>query len=213
MTSSQKTLIVGCIVGLLGAGGALLFARYQHSVQAYYGAEPQQLPVASLAGGFHGGRWVELTGLQIGPRAVVGAERGSIDAIWIPAFAAGAAERSPVNVVLRSTRSRSLEEFGLRLRDRATFRGAVLEPSAADPSLRTQLAASYPGNPLPAQIWEVDIDFGGPAYSRWATAIHSASGGLLVFGIICLLGYVGSCFGSRDTLAIQPFNSVPDLRY
>jgi hypothetical protein len=209
MTSSQKTFVVGCIVGLLGAGGALLFARYQQRVLAYYGTEPQRITVAELTeGGFQGKHWVELAGLRLGPRAVVGAERGKIDAIWIPVFPAGAADYNSIHVVLRSTKSRSLEEFALRLRDRTSFRGSLVDPSPAGASCRELLAASYPSATIAPEICEIDIDFGGPAYSSWATPLHSASGGLLVFGVICLLGFIGSCFKRKDDLIAPGYESL-----
>jgi len=124
-----------------------------------------------------------------------------------PVFPAGAGERPPIHVVLRSSKSRSLEEFGLRLRDRKTHRGAILEQSAAGNS-RELLAASYPGHVLAPQIWVVDIDFGGPSSSGWATAVHSASLGLLVFGVICLLGFIGSCFTRKDYLPATGYEEL-----
>jgi hypothetical protein len=214
MTSTQKTLAFGCILGLAGAGAALVFVRYQQRMNAYYGEGPQPIAVAALAQrGLEGKHWVELTNVRLGPRAVVDAKRGSIDAVWIPVFPLGTAERTPIHAVLRSTKSHSLEDFALRLRDRTTYRGAIHAPAAGDSALRTQLAATYPGYPLPQQIWEVDIDFGGPRYARWTSAIHSASGGLLVFGVICLLGFVGGCFGAKEPLTAPSFDSVPELRY
>lgn len=212
MTSAQKTFIVGCVIGLLGAGGALLLARYQQSVRTIYGAEPHQLSLATLEQGYHGQRWVEVHSLTLGPRAVVDASGTRIDDLWVPVFPLGAGKQAPIQTVLRSSKSHSLEEFGLRLRDRTSFRGALVDESA---NLRQQLTASYPGQPLAAEIRELDIDFGGPSYSRWGSAIHPASGGLLVFGVICLLGFVGSCFGPKDSLeSLNPgFNTVPELRY
>src|SRR5262245_37254331 len=191
MTSTQTTLMVGCVVGLCGAGAALACSRYERSVQAYYGTQPQQLSVASLTKQAPSRHWVELNNVQLGPRAVVSAPRGSIDTIWLPVFPLNSAERAPIHAVLRSSKSHSLEDFSLRLRDRLTFRGSIQEVTTANSSLRSQLASNYPGYPLANQIWEVDIDFGGPSYLRWAQVLHSASGGLLVFGVICLLGFVG----------------------
>jgi len=208
MTSAQKTLIAGCILGLLGAGGAILFARYEQGVQAYYGTEPQRTRVSELAQiGLEGKHWVELTDGQLGPRAVVSTQRGAIEAILTPVFPKGAGERPPIQVVLRSSKCRSLEEFGLRLRDRKTHRGEILEPSSAGKS-RELLAASYPGHVLAQQIWVVDIDFGGPSYSSWTMLVNSASLGLLVFGVICLLGFIGSCFTRKDYLPAQGYEEL-----
>ncbi len=210
MTSSQKTLLVGCVFGMLGSGGAVLFWRYQNRLRDYYGSEPRPLSVPALAHSGPGGtRWVELHGLTLGPRAVV--EEGP-QAMWIPVFPHGGGEKPPIHLVLKSTQSTSLDEFSLRLRDRASFRGAILEPASASSGPRELLAQSYPGHPLPATIWELDIDFGGPPLSRWAAIVHSAGGGLLVFGVICLLGFIGSCFGRKDDLIAPEYGSMVHLR-
>lgn len=209
MTAFQKTLIAGCALGLLGAGAAILFAQFQNGMQARYGTEPQRLEVTELVDrGLGGKHWVELTDVQLGPRAVVGAQRGAIEAMWVPVFPEEAPEHSPIQVVLRSSESRSLEEFGLRLRDRTTYRGEALEPTAAAGGCRELLAASYPGHALAPQIYQIDIDFGGPSYSRWTGAVHSIGVGILVFAVVCLLGFIGSCFAKKEELLAPGYDEL-----
>lgn len=199
MTVSQKTFAAGCLIGLVSAGVALYFGSIQQQSQTYYGSQPQPLAVATLIrDGYQGPRWVELTNWQLGRRAVVSDENGNVEAIRIPIFPRGQTQ-TPIHVVLRSDKSHNVDEFSLRLRSRETFRGALLQPQSGD-QLRKQLAAAYPNHPLADQIWELDMDFGGPAYSRWSSTVHSASGGLLVFSTICMLGFIGSCFGPKDSL-------------
>jgi len=209
MTNFQRTFVAGCVLGLLGAGAAILFAQYQQGVLARYGTEPRRLEVTELVErGLGGKHWVELTDAQLGPRAVVGAQRGAIEAMWVPLFPEGAPERSPIQVVLRSSKSRSLEEFGLRLRDRTTYRGEALEPTVAAGGSRELLAASYPGHVLAAQIYQVDIDFGGPSYSRWTSAVHSIGVGVLVFAVVCLLGFIGSCFAKKEEMLAASYEEL-----
>jgi hypothetical protein len=212
MTSSQKTLLAGCLIGILGSGGAVLFTGYQDHLRSYYGSEPKQLAVAALAEQAGGGqRWIELAGGRLGPQAVVSGEVGRGGTIWLPVFSLSSEDPAPIQVVLKSTKSTSLDEFGLRVRDRATFRGALVEPDAAHAGLRELLARSYPGHPLPATIREVDLDFAGPPFGRWAATARSAAGGLLVFGVICLLGFIGSCFHRRDDLLAPEYGSLAHL--
>jgi hypothetical protein len=206
MTSSQKTLLLGCLLGVAGSGGVLLFARHQEYLRRYYGDQPRQLAVSAIQGQpVDGPRWVELCNLQVGPRAVFREQAGPF---WIPVFPRQG--EKTIQAVLRSDKSRSLEEFGLRLRDRATFRGELLDARQAEKA-RALLSTSYPGQPIAANIWAVDIDFGGPRLWGWPVSSRSTAGGLLVFGVICMLGFVGSCFVRQDPAA--SFNSVPDLRY
>jgi hypothetical protein len=213
MTSSKRTLLVGCVLGMLGSGAAVLFTGYQDRLREYYGSEPKLLAVAALAEQAGGGqRWVELAGGRLGPQAVVSGEVGSGGTIWIPVFSHGSKEPAPIHVVLKSNESTSLDEFGLRVRDRATFRGAMVDLESANPAVRGLLAKSYPSHPLPATIRELDIDFSGPPFARWAATVHSAGGGLLVFGVICLLGFIGSCFGRRDDLIAPEYGSMVHLR-
>ncbi|HZN36849.1 MAG TPA: hypothetical protein VFB80_23630 [Pirellulaceae bacterium] len=209
MTSSQKTLIAGCLIGLVGSGVAVGFARYQQQSLDFYGSQPQAVSVATLIEqGHHGPRWIELTNWQLGPRAVVSDEHGRIEAIRLPVFPRGQTP-TPIHVVLRSTKSRNLDDFSLRLVSRETFRGALLDAGPGD-GLRKQLAAAYPGQPLADQICELDIDFGGPPFARWSSTVQSASAGLLLFGIICMLGFIGSSFARKDDLPV--LESVPSGR-
>jgi hypothetical protein len=204
MTQTRKNLLTGCILALLGAGGAFFIGREQDRIRSLYGAKPQTLSVAELgARGYGNNIWLDLTDVELGKKFVIESRKGRMSAVWIPAFPRGEATKAKsIQVVLRSTRCRSDADIAERFANRATFRGAVINPTLLRPHdpYRRLLQENYPGLTLPSTIWEVDVEYSKPS-SQWANGFYAATGGLGVLGLVCGLGLLSGTWGRRPKVA------------
>ena len=193
---SRKGLLVVFALACLAAVGAYFLGREQDRIRSLYGAKPHTLTVAELAEkGYGDNIWLDLTEVELGKSFVVETRKGTQTAVWIPAFPRGkAGQAKTIQVILRSTRSRTEADINQRFANRTSFRGAVTNPTLLKPyePYRPLLQQQYPKLALAPTIWEVDIDYTERPSSQWATGFYIAAVGLGVIGTLC---GVGGAFG------------------
>ena len=71
-----------------------------------------------------------------------------MNAVWVPAFPRGEADKAtPIQVLLRSTKSKSDADIAQHFAGRTKFRGAVINPILLKPyePYRPLLQKTYPG--------------------------------------------------------------------
>jgi hypothetical protein len=157
-----------------------------------YGTSPHTLTVAELAEkGYGESIWLDLTDVELGKSYVVETRKGNISAVWFPAFPKGkAAQARSIQVVLRSTRSRSEADIRQRFAGRSSFRGAVINPILLKPyePYRPLFQEQYPSLALAPTVWEVDIDYTEKPSTQWATGFYAGAAGLAVIGTLCGMG-------------------------
>src|SRR5262249_52941866 len=125
MTKGQKYLLTGFVLGILGAVGAYFIAKEQDRIRSLYGDRPQTITVADLAKkGYGDNVWVDLIEGDLGEQYVIESRKGTISAVWVPVFPKGQAKKAKtIQVILRSTRSKSDADIVQRFGDRTEFRG------------------------------------------------------------------------------------------
>ena len=163
MSQTQKILWLCCLLGLLGAGGAYYLGKEQDRIRSLYGPAPQPLTVADLAAkGYGDNIWLDLTNVELGKKYVIETRKGSMSAVWVPAFPRGQAEKAQtIQVILRSTKCKSDADIAEHFGGRTTFCAAVTNPILLKPyePYRPLLQQTYPSAMLAPTIWEVDIDY------------------------------------------------------
>ncbi|HZV03822.1 MAG TPA: hypothetical protein VE999_01915 [Gemmataceae bacterium] len=199
---SRKSLFTIFVLGILGAIGAYFLGREQERIRSLYGTGPHALTVAELAEkGYGESIWLDLKDVELGKDYVVESRKGSISAVWFPAFPKGkAAQAKSIQVVLRSTRSKNDAEIRERFAGRSSFRGAVINPILLQPyePYRPLFQQAYPSLALAPTIWEVDIDYTEKPSEKWATGFYAAAAGLGVIGMIFgFFGVLGFSSGKR----------------
>jgi hypothetical protein len=199
---SRKGLFTIFVLGVLGAVGAYFLGREQERIRSLYGTAPHALTVAELAEkGYGESIWLDLKDVELGKDYVLETRKGSISAVWFPAFPKGkAAQAKSIQVVLRSTKSKSDAEIRERFAGHSSFRGAVINPILLQPyePYRPLFQQAYPSLALAPTIWEVDIDYTEKPSTKWATGFYAAAAGLGVIGILCgLFGVLGLSSGKR----------------
>lgn len=201
MSKTQKNCWLACVLGVLGAAGAYYLGKEQERIRSLYGAAPQTISVAELATkGYGNNIWVDLTDVELGSKSVVETRKGTMSAVWIPAFPKGqAGKATAIQVILRSTKCRSDADIAQHFAGRSTFRGAVINPTLLQPyePYRPLLQQSYPLLALAPTILEVDIDYTKPS-PQWATGFYSAAVGLALVGVLGgLAGLVSLATGRK----------------
>ena len=188
MTKAQNLMLAGCMLGLFGAGVAYYLASEQDRIRSLYGEEPQKISVADLAAkGYGDNIWIDLTDAELGPTYVIEARKATISAVWVPVFPKGKAkEAKAIQVILRSSRSRSDADIAERFSGRSSFRGVVINPTLLRPyePYRPLLQQKYLTLALAPEIWEVDVDYTKPS-PLWATSFYAAAAVLGAIGAIC----------------------------
>lgn len=200
MSKTQKIWWLACLLGFLGAVGAYYLGQEQERIRSLYGAAPQTITVADLAAkGYGNNIWLDLTDVELGSRWVVQTRKGTMSAVWVPAFPKGQAGKvTTIQVILRSTKCRSDADIAQHFDGRTKFRGAVINPILLQPyePYRPLLQQSYPSQALAPTIWEVDIDYSKPS-SQWATGFYSAAAGLALVGALGGLAGLGGFVTGR----------------
>jgi hypothetical protein len=195
LSKTQKMLWAGCVVGLLGAVGAYFLGKEQERIRSLFGPAPRTISVADLATkGYGDNIWLDLTDVELGSKYVVGTRKGTMSAVWFPAFPRGQGEKATtIEVILRSTRCKTDADIVQHFAGRTSFRGAVINPTLLTPfdPYRPLLQQAYPARTLAPTVWEVDIDYTKPS-TQWATGFYSAAMGLAVVGALGGLAGVGS---------------------
>lgn len=201
MTRLQKNLLSVCVIGLALAVGAYYLAREQDRIRNLFGPKPQVISVADLAArGYGDNVWLELTDVELGKKYVVETRKGSMSAVWFPAFPQGEVQQAKaIQVILRSTRCKSEADIAQRFGGPKVFRGAVTNPILLRPyePYRPLLQQSYPELALAPTIWEVDVDYAEPPSPQWAQGFDLAAAVLGVSGVLCGLGALISLAGGR----------------
>jgi hypothetical protein len=186
---SRKGLFSVFVLGVLGAVGAYFLGREQERIRSLYGTGPHALTVAELAEkGYGESIWLDLKDVELGKTCVIETRKGSMSAVWFPAFPKGkAAQAKSIQVVLRSTRSKSEAEIRERFAGRSSFRGAVTNPILLKPyePYRPLFQEKYPSVALAPTVWEMDIDYTEKPSTNWATGFYAAAAGLGVIGLLC----------------------------
>jgi hypothetical protein len=208
---SRKSLFTTFALTVLAAIGAYFLGREQERIRSLYGASPHTLTVAELAEqGYGDNIWLDLTDVELGKAYVVETRKGSISAVWFPAFPKGqAAQAKSIQVVLRSTRCKSEAEIRQRFAGRSSFRGAVTNPILLKPyePYRPLFQETYRSLALAPTVWEVDIDYTEKPSTQWATGFYAAAAGLGVIGMLCgMCGALGFSSGQRAT---RPLGADP----
>jgi hypothetical protein len=201
---SRKGLFTIFVLAVLASVGAYFLGREQERIRSLYGTSPHALTVAELAEkGYGDSIWLDLTDVELGKAYVVETRKGSIQAVWFPAFPKGkAAQVKSIQVVLRCTHCKSDAEILQRFAGRSSFRGAVTNPILLKPyePYRPLFQEKYPSLALAPTVWEVDIDYTDKPSSKWATGFYAAAAGLGVIGTLCGIGGVlGFTPGKRPT--------------
>ena len=193
MSKTQKTLLALGLNCLVAAGVAYFLAREQDRIRSLYGEQPQTISVADLAAkGYGDNVWVNLTDAEPGQTYVIQTQKGKMSAVWVPVFPKGQAKDAKrIQVILRSTRSRSDADIAQHFADKSTFQGAVINPTLLWPNepYRALLAEKYPKAELAPTIWEVDVDYTKPS-TEWASRFYIAAAGLGVVGVVCGLAFL-----------------------
>ncbi len=200
MSKTQKIWLLACVLGFLGAVGAYYLGQEQERIRSLYGAAPQTISVAELAAkGYGNNVWLDLTDVELGSKSVVATRKGTMSAVWVPAFPKGqAGKATTIQVILRSTKCRSDADITEHFAGRTKFRGAVINPTLLTPyePYRPLLQEMYPSLALAPTIWEVDIDYSKPS-PQWATGFYSAAVGLALVGALGGLAGLGSFVTGR----------------
>jgi hypothetical protein len=189
----RKLLLTCCLIGLIGGVGAYYLAREQNRIRSLYGDQPQTISVAELAAkGYGDNVWVDLTDAEPGSTYVIEYRKGSMSAVWVPVFPKGMAKQAKtIQVILRSTASRSDADIAERFKGRSSFRGAVINPTLLWPHepYRPLLQEKYPTLALTPSVWEVDVDYDKPS-PQLASGFYTAAIALLVVGVVCGIAWL-----------------------
>jgi hypothetical protein len=188
MSKSRSGLLWTAACCLLLAVGACFLAREQQRIRSLYGDAPQKITLEQLAEkGWGENVWVDLTDVEMLPGYVVKTRKGTVSVVWVAALPRGQAEKAQeIKVILRSTRCKSEAEIPEKFQPRASYVGAVINPTLLWPHdpYRPLLAAQFPNLKLAPTIWEVDIDYTKPS-ERMATGFYIATGALAFIAFCC----------------------------
>lgn len=189
MAKSRPGLLWASVFCLLAAVGAFFIAREQDRIRSLYGAAPQPITVAQLADqGYGDNIWVDLTDVELIPKFVTQTRKGNLSAVWVAAFPQGQADRArEIKVILRSTRCQNEAEIAQKFQPRASYRGAVINPTLLQPytPYRSLLQDAFPDLKLAQNIWEVDIDYLDKPSAKWASRFDAATVLLACLGVFC----------------------------
>lgn len=196
MSKTQKYLLTGTVLGLLAAAGAYFLGREQDRIRSLYGDAPQKISLAQLAEkGYGDNIWVDLTDVELGQKYVTETRKGSISAVWVPAFPKGlGGKTNEIKVVLRTTRSKTDQEIAEKFKPRPAYRGAVINPILLQPHdpYRAMMQEQFPTATLAPTIWEVDIDYLDKPTPEWAAGFYTATWVLAGVGVLCGFAWVAS---------------------